>query len=101
MWAGERAPQLATHIEEMAEAFRDWHAGKRRSDWSARWRTWVREAVKRGAREGRVAGAGPARPEPPPGFGHAARFGGVHNTDEPLPDYVARMRREGKAEARP
>jgi hypothetical protein len=87
-------------MDEVAEAFRDWHAGKRRADWSARWRTWVREAVKRanGQGHGRGRGAAPATVKPPwPVRG----FGGVHNTDEPWADYVARMRREGKLPAEP
>jgi hypothetical protein len=46
-WALQHAPQLAYRIDAEVEAFRDWHAGKRRVDWSARWRTWVREFAKR------------------------------------------------------
>ena len=46
-WALQHAPQLADRIDAEVEAFRDWHSGKRRVDWSARWRTWVREAAKR------------------------------------------------------
>jgi hypothetical protein len=48
-WALQHAPQLAERIDQEVEAFRDWHSGKRRVDWSARWRTWCREAAKRAA----------------------------------------------------
>jgi hypothetical protein len=49
VWARQHAPQVAHRISEEAEAFRDWHAGRRRADWSARWRTWCREACRRSA----------------------------------------------------
>jgi hypothetical protein len=97
-WAIGHAPELAAVIEETALAFRDWFAGKRRADWPAQWRTWVRGAKQRAGsmRVGRRtadAGHGWRDPCPP------ARGGMVHNTDEPWTDYVARMKREGRLPA--
>jgi hypothetical protein len=78
--------------------FRDWHAGKRHVDWSARWRVWIGKAVERAARQcGRRGGS--ADHAAPAGFGHVPRFSGVHNTDEPIAAYRERMIREGKLRA--
>jgi hypothetical protein len=92
-WALTHAPQLAHRIDEESHAFRDWHAGKRRADWSARWRTWVRQGVRGAAKRDGHRAADRAAPA---GFGHAPRFSGIRNADEPFADYRERMIREGK-----
>lgn len=99
-WALKHAPQIAARLAEEAEAFRDWHAGKRRADWSACWRTWWRRAAKRGADRPAASGA-PAdgSPRALSGgiiIGHANRGLGVHDTGEPFAAYRERMIREGK-----
>lgn len=89
-WTVQYAPRLKDRIGAEVEAFRDWHSGKRRSDWSARWRTWCRNAKRAG---GIVVG-------------HADRGLGIRNPEEPFEVYRDRMIREGKyrpaaAEVRP
>lgn len=66
-------------IDREAEQFRNWHGSKqnRYRDWDAAWRTWIGNAVTRGARSGRhvnsanatmdaIAIAARARPTPIP-----------------------------------
>jgi hypothetical protein len=84
-------------MDELINAFRDSHAGKRRADWPARWRTWVRERVDRAAPRGRGSAVGrdAGWHDPTP----LARGGMVHDNGERFQDYRERMIREGKLRA--
>lgn len=98
-WALKHAPKIAARLDEEFDAFRDWHAGKRRADWSAAWRTWWRRAVKHGAdRRGGPAAPGDGLRALAGGLivGHADRGLGVRDAGESFGAYRERMIREGK-----
>src|SRR5262249_46186836 len=80
------SPRHAHMLGSEVEKFRTFYRGQSRDDWHQRWCRWWERTMGRPPPK-----RGPART--------AAEFKSgvtVHDTEEPLPEYTARMIREGK-----